>query len=349
MNRALPVALLALLGLPACAASQERADRVEFLTRVKDRERATTTRTGFILEETPAKVVLRLTGGDRLEIPADDVVDISYEGAPSAVLLAKGSERAGQWEAAIGHWEKALKELPAGLALARPSIRLRLVDLKSRLAGAKAEDTLADWRQFVREFPSARQTPQAWEKLGEALLRDGQTMAEAAAGLETLRRSFPDPRLVLRCDLAIARLGLAQAESLAAQADLAKAGRELALSKLEPLAKKAEMLQSPEFRRLWVQTLARCGRGKEAAKLLEDRLASADNAERPQLLWERGELLRAEGNWAAARWDYLRLELLYPQRTDLLDLARDRLAEVFEKLGDTARAEDYRRLPRGKN
>src|SRR5262249_15979655 len=74
MRRVLILGLLWTLAGLGSAASLRAQDVVRYLERTVSREA-----TGSIVEESPALVVLRTTGAGGKEIPARDIVDITYE------------------------------------------------------------------------------------------------------------------------------------------------------------------------------------------------------------------------------------------------------------------------------
>jgi hypothetical protein len=344
-SKALLTLCAVLLGVEASA--QERIDKVEYWLR--PREGARTTRTGVILEESPAKVVLRLLDGERLEIPAEQVIDVDYDGAPAAVILARGTERTGQWEQARQHYEKALKELKPGARGLEVHLRFKLADLAFQEAQGGDADQLdravAALRHFLQDHPQTRHALPAWLRLGQALAARGSSVDEAINGLNELKEKVKDqPGFAARCDLLALRLLMLEAHTARPTKPAAARQRSAqALAAIEALQKQVKGPELLELRRLRALALAGAGQGDQAVAEIEALLAAAeDDRARAQLFIDRGDVRRILNQPADARWDYLRVELLFPQERELQRQALERLAEVFTELGETARARDYR-------
>lgn len=337
----------AMLLLPALAWSQDRSDRVEYWVRGKEGAK-TAVRSGLILEETPAKVVVRLAGGERLEIPSEDVVEVEYDGAPTAVLMGKGAEKNRQYDAALQHYEKALKELKPSQRPLETQIRFRLADLlyvQAQSGGAaERQKAAAALTQFLKEHPAARQTLPALERLGRLRIQDSQSAAEALAALKAAQLSGKDPAYSVRCDLLALKLILAEADALRkTQPEAAKERAVIALAAADKLRGEAEGVVLAEAKRCRSYALAGVGRGAEALAEIDGLLhAAEDENAQARILFERGELKRLMGRPDQARWDFLRLELLAPGDKELQAKVLDRLAQTFDELGDSGRARDYR-------
>lgn len=339
--------IVSYFGFTPPASGQERTDKVEYWLRGKDSVK--TIRTGMVMEESPAKVVLRQMNGERLEIPAEDVIDIDYEGAPSATILAKSAERNRQWDQAQQQYEKALKELKPNQRSLELSLRFRLADLAFQQTQAgessKVDGALSAFRQFLKDYTSCRQTLPAWERLGRLLVSQGARVDEAVAGLRGVKEKVSDPPgFAARCDLIAIRLVLLEAQNPRLSQSIS--ARERFGEALAWIERLQETVQGPvlqEIRRLRPTALAGAGKRAEALQAIDSLIAAAeDDRGRAQLLLDRGDVKRILAQPAEARWDYLRVELLYSQERDLQTKALERLAEVFTELGDTARARDYR-------
>lgn len=138
-----------------------------------------------------------------------------------------------------------------------------------------------------------------------------------------------------------------RASQMLARVELAQKNFDAAVSEYEALfAAQPQLKKIPAERANYMQALLGAGRGKEAAVLIDEDIAtgSREAAARAQVV--RGDMKAAAGQYEEALLDYLRTALLFREQKDVLPEATYKTAAALKKLNDPRAAEYFQKVTR---
>jgi tetratricopeptide (TPR) repeat protein len=345
---------LAALAVPPFAAGQGSAgpDTVFYRDRKKDNQ--PTTARGEVKES--AAGVQVLSGGKVTHtLSPADVIRIDYaklEGVPEADRLRlsslenKDMREAKDVAAARSAYTDLLKTSP------KDARTRRVLEFREAMWAARTADTQTG-ADFEPEAAAAiqklttfiRSYPDGWEiwpaaRTAARLQAELGRINEAAATLANLGR-IADLPSDLRYEARLEELELRLRSNRAAAESLAA---ELAGDKNFPTS-------GPLREKLAVyQAVLKAASAPELAKTVGDLIAKASDPQvRAAAHLALGEHYLAKDRPRDAMWEFLWVETVYNQDRDDVIKAVVRLADVFQRLGDTDRAEEYRgKLPQVK-
>jgi len=333
-------AVLAALALTAAVAST-RADVVTLVPGSTVKGAVSGSVRGQVQSESATEVVVKL-GNNLINVPADQVVSVRYDGQPANMVLAETREASGQLAEAADLYKKAID-----LAVSRPLIaqaaRFKQAELTADIALAdpsKTTEAMALLDAFVKAYPDGRQAAPALEKLTRLLLQKGDYArvdraladlarlphggeragvlkarvaarrgdhAAAVAELDRLIKSAPAGSSLVR------EARLARAESLAALKKFDEAEAEI-LGVIQALPAEDVAAQSAAHNTLG-DCLRAAGRPKDAlfAYLYTDLIYSKDKEQHPRALAQISRLWRVlkRDDRADEVWNRLKQE--YPR------------------------------------
>ena len=258
-----------------------------------------------------------ITGGDRSgltikppgdpaeEVPAAEIVEVSWDGEPTEASRGRGREGRGALEDALAAYRTAAPEMAQLTSpLARADGQFLLARVLGKLAlndPARRDEALATLADFVRDNPDHYRVDPARRWLAQVQAAAGDLDA-AAATLGELKESpsgeFQTAAAVAEGDLALRR-GEAEA----------------ALGTFEAVIADAEGRALAEAQIGRASALARLNRHADALAALDGVLdgAAANDAElRAAVHLGRGESLQATGETKPAILEYLKVDVLYP-------------------------------------
>jgi hypothetical protein len=321
-------------------------DRVTALDR-SSKTGATLMRSGSITAEDPGKVTISSGDNRRSDLPVSDLVDVAYDGEPTAELnAARTAERERKIDVALAAYADALKKVPADKKLLRRHLEFKLAEMRTALADAGANPAVAleALRQFAKTHPDSRQSLACYENMGRLLVVARQPVAEVVEGLAQLRSKYgaDNKEVANRCDLLRSELILQELELIAMKdgMEAAKIKAAAAGKAISELITIADRTVQPELqaRQTYCQALATPG---PALSAWETQLKSNEDAHsRAGIHLTRADYHRLMQNYKEAMWDYLWVDTVYFADRNQQAKALYQLIEVFDKLGDVAKSRD---------
>jgi tetratricopeptide (TPR) repeat protein len=333
-----------LLVANGAARAQDRTDRVEHYDRAKNNAR--TTRTGAIVSEDPAELVIRagLTKKVDYRIPVGDILEVTYEGEPGEAATARSAERSKDFERALRFYQEAAKKAPAGNKLMQAHLRFKVAKLLVRQAEGGAGQRLIAveaLQKFKNDFPDARQIVECLDLLGRLLMTDGQSTQEVVDAFQNLKKKYANNKeIVSRCDLFESQLRLQEARSLVkTQPDVARQKYAEAQKALQGMLAGADKGTGLDIRINLAECQAALDQKDQALKDLEAILRDApDDRTKAAVYLARGNCYRLGRQFREAMWEYLWVDVVYFQDAEQNAEALYYLQEVFAGLNDETRA-----------
>ena len=342
MLRVLSGCVLALLLVQVTAAQ----DRVTYIDH-SSKTGSTLLRSGTISLEDPGKVTITSGDNRRSDIPVSDIVDVVYDGEPTAEMnAARTAERERKFDVALAGYTDALKKSGSDKKLLRRHLEYKLAEMRTAQADAGANSAAAidALRQFAKAYPDSRQSLTCYENLGRLLVAARQPVTEVVEALAQLRSKFgsDNKEVASRCDLLRSDLILQELELtvLKEGMDAAKGKAAAAGKAIAELVTIADRSVQPELlaRQTYCQALAAPG---PAVAAWEAQLKSTeDPRSRAGIHLTRGDFYRLTQNYKEAMWDYLWVDTVYFADRNQQAKALYQLVDVFDKLGDPAKSRD---------
>jgi tetratricopeptide (TPR) repeat protein len=337
LRRSIPLGALA---LALASAEAARADEVVLVPNTTIKQAVGGRVRGTIQSESPTEVVVRL-GASTINVPADQIVSIRYDGQPASMALAETNESGGQLAKAADLYKKAAGEA-SGKPFVEQAAQFKAAEVTADLAladPAKVAEAIGLLDAFARNYPNSRHTLAVLETLARLQLQKGdyagvdKTLAAlskapqgadrgavlrakvsakkgdhaaAIAELDRLIKAAPDDSVRKR------EARLAKAESLAGLKQYAEAEAEVrAIIKSLPAE---DVAQSVAYNTLG-DCLRVAGRPKDAliAYLHTDELYSKDKEQHPRALAQIVQLWRELKRDDRADEVLARLKQDYPQ------------------------------------
>ncbi|HMC63526.1 MAG TPA: tetratricopeptide repeat protein [Gemmataceae bacterium] len=320
-------------------------DRIIYTDRAKKAEQLAT---GAIEEETPAKIVYKVTAGRR-EIAAADIIDIEYQVPGEARLeyrralnqqksadkAATEAERTKLLNSAISTYKATLKSL-ASNKLAQRHVQFKIAQLTAQLAGDESSErdaAIAALETFKKQHPNGWQIVACCHWLAR-LQMQGQDYDGALKTYEDLAKTPNIAPEVQR-----------EAELLSARA-LTRAKRYAEAQKRLQAALKSLPRDDPQVDRVQVylaECQARTGQFDVATKQLESIINKTTNNDLKALAYNTlGDCYLANERPRDAMWAYLWVDVVYHQDKQEHRKALEELAKIFERFKDENRAKEYR-------
>lgn len=346
------LSLIVLLTLAGVAHAQ---DRVTFLDR-SSKTGGTLLRSGSITQEDPGKITLTSNDGRRSDIPVPDVVDVIYDGEPQAEMNSvRQSERDHRYDAALAACSDAMKKTSNDKKLLRRHLEYKMAELRAIQSekGAPTAQAVDTLRAFIKNHPDARQSLACLETLGRLLIASEEPITDVQEGLAQIRSKFgaDNKEVANRCDLIRSELILQQLSILFAKAGAAGIRNQaaIAVKSLQELQTISDRSIQPEIaaRIIFCQALQDATQAPEQWETL---LAGTDDAfSRAAIHLTRGDFYRLQKKDREAMWDYLWVDTVYFADRQQQAKALYQLMEVFDKMGDQAKARDCRERLRNDN
>lgn len=340
MSRNVCLALL-LLASPLMA-----QDRVTYLDR-GSKTGATVLRSGTINSEDPGKVTITGNDNRRTDVPAVDMLDVIYDGEPQAELnAARSAERERRLDAALAGYAEAMKKVTADKKLLRRHLEYKMAELRAAQAegGANPAQAIDSLRAFVRTHGDSRQLLSAYDLLGRLLLGSKQPADEVMTALTQVRSKYgaDNKEVASRCDLLRSDLLMQDLQQTLAADKNAAIGKAATMEKaFTELSTIAERGIQPELdaKRIFCQALKDPGKAHAAWDALLKAVGD-DTRSRAAIHLVRGDYYRLAQQPKEAMWEYLWVDTVYMNDRQQQGRALYFLVDVFDKLGDPAKARD---------
>lgn len=322
-------------------------DRVHYRDRASGKELDAG---GTIQTESADRIIIK--GTTAKEVSAADVLDVNYEVPAGAIrldygrlvtlerkveTLAKEEERVKGWNELLKSYQDLMPKLSGDkMRFARRHLQYRMALVQTRLADddpPQAAGALAALEAFKKEHPDSWQITAAARLLGRLQVSKG----DAGGALKT----YQDVAAIA----SLSNETKQEFEVLGAQALIAGKKYAEAKQKLEALQKR---LTADDPRAIRVQVhLAECLAGSgELAKAVPQLEAligkTTDPALKAVAYNALGDCYRLNGRAKDALWAYLYVDVLYYRDKQEHAKAVAQLAKLFEELGDSTRAAQYK-------
>ena len=285
---------------------------------------------GQVQSESAAEVVVKL-GNNLINVPADQVVSVRYDGQPANMVLAETREAAGQLAEAADLYKKAI-DLAEEKPLIQQVARFKQADLTADIALAdpsRTAEAIALLDAFVKAYPNGRQTAPALEKLTRLLLQKGD-YARVDRALADLTRL---PHGAERAGVSKARVAARRGDHAAAVAELDR------LIKSAPAG--SGLLREARLAR--AESLAALKKFAEAeAEVLGviQALPAEDVAAQAAAHNTLGDCLRAAGRPKDALFAYLYTDLIYSKDKEQHPRALAQISRLWRELKRDDRADE---------
>lgn len=322
-------------------------DRVTYLDR-SSKTGATLLKSGTITGEDPGKVTLSSGDARRSDVPVSDIIDIAYDGEPTAEMnAARTAERERKYDVALAGYADALRKSPSDKKLLRRHLEYKIAEMRTAQAdaGVNPAAALDALRQFLKTHPDSRQSLAAYDNLGRLLVTARQPINEVVEALGGIRSKYgtDSKEVANRCDLLRSDLILQDLELTAQKEgmDAAKSKAATAAKAIAELVTIADRSAQPDLlaRQTYCQALNNPASGTLAA--WETQLKTTDDPHsRASIHLTRGDYYRLTQNYKEAMWDYLWVDTVYFADRHQQARALFQLIDVFDKLGDAAKSRD---------
>lgn len=322
-----PIFLNLILGSILAANVAAQTDEIRF--RPAPGQTAGRVMRGTINAETPREV--RIQVNNRPEtVPLDEIAEITYAGTPPAFLEAKVREKAGDFEAALGSYEKA-----AAAAGLKPFVAQQVrYSYAAALAASIAEDesrtdkAVKALQDFVKTYPNGRHTAPAYETLLN-LARGSSDTARIEAVLDELAK-IPGEQ---------ARASVLKADTLVDQgkADEAVRAIDAVNSQIPEKSSLARLAESVRIKALVTQK--KLDEAESRARQLIDAADPADTEALAHAYNALGDCLRAAGKPKDALIAYLHNDILFDSVSNEHARALAAITQLWRTLEKPDRAE----------
>lgn len=342
------VSLLVLCLVPLHLLAQEEGAKVDFLEKQR---RNKVTRGGTVVSEDPARMILHQpTTNTKVEIPALDILEVTYDNEPAAIALARAAEKNQNMEQAAAYYREAAGKAGLTQRYLRTHLAFKLAQLQAEQAeisgnSQQRKEALKALRDFKKDHSGSRQMIPCLELLSNLLVLDGQPTKEVIEDLRTLKTKYGGlaRELALRCDWFECRTLLEEARSLLTERpDEAKSQYILIQKQLQELRRHADAATKLEVEVGLAECMTMLGQVEEALRELNTILRSAGDDVRARAAAHlgRGDCHRLQKHYREAMWDYLWVDTVYFQDRDQHAHALFHLIEVFNKLSEPIKAKE---------
>ncbi|WP_165075431.1 tetratricopeptide repeat protein [Paludisphaera rhizosphaerae] len=286
---------------------------------------------GQVTAESPSEVAVSL-GNSTINVPTDQIESIEYQGQPASLQLAITSADAGRASDAITQYQKAATEA-AGKAFVVEAAKFGEASTLADLALTEPErvkEALGKLTAFIQSYSKGRHVVPARVALARLQLHT-EDYKGAEANIAELAKIPPGANnaAVLK-----ARLLLKQGDAKGAAADL---DRLIAAASDEPT-------RQVELKMVKAEALIAASKYDEAESLVRQVIAAAapdDVLIQSKAYNTLGDCLSAAAKPKDALLAYLHVDLLYSKDKEEHPRALRRIEQVFRKLGQLPRAEEY--------
>jgi tetratricopeptide (TPR) repeat protein len=321
--------------------------------------------TGMIKQESPRGIVIE---GVKQEIPAEEIREIIYHIEPFALRtgfynLAIEAEKEAQSATddkrriaklaeAVQKYEDTQLQLKEQFAFAKRHLEFKSAALGAQLAQEQndpkaLETAIRKLRDFKTKHAQSWQLTRALELLGQLLVEQG-AYDEAEQNYRELAEANVPERMQREAELLALRVALKAGQHLARQGKQGEADKKFAaaeknLQKLQAALPKG----SPEqVRAVLAQAEALAGQKKfpDAQKLIKDvqnTIKKEDQQLKALAYNALGYCYYLNEQWPEARWQFLWVDAVYHQDRAEHAKALYYLADIFARLGDSARAREF--------
>jgi tetratricopeptide (TPR) repeat protein len=336
-------AVIALLSGLVLVSQSAFSEQVRYYDPLK---KAVVTVSGKIEKEEPAKVTIQPTIGAKKDIPAEDIVDITYDLTAFEYKLAGSREtsantatdpakRRDALAEAISSFEAVLPKVDATSAGGR-HVKFKIAQLKARLAQEnpdQVDPAIQALTEFKTNFPNGWQVFHS-SRLLASLLMAKQEYLEAQKTYDDLAQ-LPGISKTIKQECAMmAAQALTKAKRYAeAEKRLQDTLRDLPPT--DPQASKVKVYLSA--------CKAGTGQLDEAVKELEGIIARVADPNLKALAYNTlGDCYLADNRPRDAMWQFLWVDIVYNQDRAEHARAVEQLAKIFEEQNDEEKAKTYK-------
>ena len=328
--------LIATLTFVFAVASGAPALAIETITRKREKPLS-----GEVsgVSKTEVTVKVKSPKEDTLKLPANEILSIAWTGDVPETGVARSDENAGRYQKAIEGYQKALQSSKATNAYAKADLEFGIARSSAKLAlgePAKIDDAikkLEDFRSkqsdhyrfydavnYLGQLYAAKneliKAKLAFDTLGKAPWREYQMAAKIAAGRLLLKENKLDEAAAEYETVVAMKPEGPVEESQRQEAVLGKARIMIAQKKYD-----------------------------DSLKLLDeviDKAAADDSKVNAEAFLRKGDCLREKGDDKDALLAYLHVDVLFASEKPLHAEALFRLAQLWDKVGNKARADEAR-------
>ncbi len=310
---------------------------IDIITRKSAKNRLS----GKVTEVSKRFVKIKPQAGAEIEVPANDIEKIEWDGAPGTLSGALGQERNGNYEEAIKNLKAAMEKVPASAENLRTDFQFFISRALAKWALAdhsKLPEAITRMKNFVDTNPSSFRYYEAINYLGQLYLAN-KDFANAGATFTKLENSpFDDYKLA--------------AKSAKARVLLAQNQVDQALQAFDQVLQSPAKDESSKQRQLEAMLgKATClhlkSKNEEALDLLETVIENAKESDvrlQAQAQVLRGKALLAEGKNQEALLAFLLVDVLFSGQQDLHAESLYNLSKLWTTVGQPGRADESRSI-----
>jgi tetratricopeptide (TPR) repeat protein len=328
--------LIATLTLVFAFASVALALAEEKITRKRDKPLS-----GEVsaVSKTEVTVKVKTPKEDTIKVPANEIQSIAWTGDTPDVGVARSDENGGKYQKAIDGYQKALQAGKSSNALAKADLEFGVARASAKLAlgePAKIDDAIKKLEDFRKAQSDYYRFYEAVNYLGQ-LYSAKKDFIKAKSAFDTLGKA-PWKEYQMAAKIASGRLLLNENKLDEAAAEYETV---VAMKPEGPV----EESQRQEAVLGKARILIAQKKYEDSLKLLDeviDKAAADDSKVNAEAFLRKGDCLREKGDDKDALLAYLHVDVLFASEKPLHAEALFRLSQLWDKVGNKARADETR-------
>lgn len=328
--------LLATLALVVAVASGAPAFAIETINRKRDKPIS-----GEVsgVSKTEVTVKVKTPKEDTIKVPANEILSIAWTGDTPDAGVARSDENAGRYQKAIDGYQKALQASKATNALAKADLEFGIARASAKLAlgePARIDDAIKKLEDFRKAQSDHYRFYEAVNYLGQ-LQAAKNDFIRAKVSFDTLGKA-PWKEYQMAAKIASGRLLLKENKLDEAAAEYETV---VAMKPEGPV----EESQRQEAVLGKARIMIAQKKYEDSLKLLDeviDKAAGDDSKVNAEAFLRKGDCLREKGDDKDALLAYLHVDVLFASEKPLHAEALFRLAQLWDKVGNKARADEAR-------
>jgi tetratricopeptide (TPR) repeat protein len=328
--------LVATLTLAIAVASSAPASAAETINRKRDKPLS-----GEVsaVSKTEVTIKVKTPKEDTVKVPANDILSIAWTGDTAEIGVARSDENAGRYQKAIEGYQKGLQSTKGTNALSKADLEFGIARASAKLAlgePAKIDDAIKKLEDFRKTQSDHYRFYEAVNYLGQ-LHAAKNDFVRAKIAFDTLGKA-PWKESQMAAKIASGRLLLKENKLDEAAAEYETVVAMKPEGPVEESQRQEAMLGKSRI-------LSAQKKYEDSLKLLDeviDKAAADDSKVNAEAFLRKGDCLREKGDDKDALLAYLHVDVLFASEKPLHAEALFRLAQLWDKVGNKARADEAR-------
>ena len=294
---------------------------------------------GEITEVTKTEVVVKKRIGSPEKVPANDIINIRWDGEPAKLNLARSAELAGRLTNALEMYQEVSTDSAAKKENIRKDIEFLIARTNAKIAlnsPDKVDDAIGKLEKYRQANGNSYREYDALNWLGQ--LYAAKKDYQKAAAMFTLMAAAPWADTQMAAENANARIKLQQDDVSGALAAFEKVAS-------MPAKTPAEQTRQFEAQLGKASCLMKQGKSQPALTVLQevtDKAPPEASALQAEAFVRQGDCYQALGQTKLALLAYLRVDVLFAKETQWHPEALYHLARLWSVVGSPDRAAEAR-------